>query len=280
MKTTKVNIYKYSDYRSYLKDRFTELKTVDKKYSLRFLSKKLGLASNSHLKMVMDGTHNLSIELARKLTEVLRLEKQESDFFVALVKYGQAKNTHEKTEALQELRKSTQFVKLHQVELNQFDYYNNPLTLILRELVSVPDFSEDPEWLASKLPFKVTTKEIENAVAKLLKLELLTRDEKGRLRAKHPHITTGHGFGSVALKGYYLNAFDKAGDCLEIPGTVRHLGGMTMAVSAAAYERIVQHFQQFLNTIRAEVVEDEDPDRIYQLVMAMYPLTRLKELES
>ena len=82
MKRTALDIYQYTDYRDYLKDRLAELKAQDRKYSLRFLAKKLGLSSNSHLKMVMDGDHNLSLELGRKLADFLNLRKQETDFFL------------------------------------------------------------------------------------------------------------------------------------------------------------------------------------------------------
>jgi len=275
MKRSQLDIHEYTDFRSYIRDRYAELKASDKKYSLRYLARKLGLSSNSHLKMVMDGSHNLSIDLARKVAEFYCLNKQETDFFISLVKYGQAKNTREKAEALDELRRVSQFVKLHQLELDQFDYYNDKLTLILRELVVLPDFVENTRWIARRLPFKATAKEIREAIDKLVRLKLLSRDENGILFVTNLHVTTGNSIDRVAIKSYYMNGFADASTSLEMSGLHRHVGGITMAVSRNTYDKIVNHFQEFLNVIRAEVCADEKPENVYQLVMGLHPLTRI-----
>lgn len=277
MKRSQLDIFEYTDFRAWLKDRFSELKASDKKYSLRYLARKMGLSSNSHLKMVMDGSHNMSIDLARKVARFFILNKQETDFFVNLVKYGQARNTREKSEALDELRKVSQFVKLHQLELDQFDYYNDKLTLILRELVVLPDFKEDTKWIARQLPFKATAGEIHKAIDKLVRLKLLSRDEDGTLFVTNPHVTTGNSIDKVALRSYYMNGFSDAAGSLEMPGTYRHVGGITMAISRKTYDKIVNHFQEFLNVIRSEVSADERPDSVYQLVLGLHPLTSMED---
>ncbi len=268
-----IDIYRYSDFRSFLKDRYEEWKAHDDKVSLRYLAKRVGLSSNSHLKMVMDGQHNLSPSLAKKLAKLFGLSKRETSFFLALVQYTQANDTEEKTEALEELRRNRPFVKLNQLAFDQFDYYNDRLTLALRELVSVEGFREDPLWIAEKLAFKATPEEIREAIEKLLRLNLLTRNAEGSLMATHAHITSGDGFGPVALKGYYKNGFSAAIESLELPGDIRHLGGMSMSVSGKTYERIVEHFQTFMEAVRSEVDHDDAPEDVYRLVFGLFPLT-------
>ena len=80
--------------------------------------------------------------------------------------------------------------------------------------------------------------------------------------------------GAVTLKGYYQNAFNGALEALDLSSDKRHLGGMSMAVSEETYEKIVDHFKDFLNTVRAEVDADHQPRRVYQLVMGCFPLTK------
>ncbi len=268
-----IDIYQYSDFRSFLKDRYEEWKDQDAKVSLRYMAKKVGLSSNSHLKMVMDGQHNLSTSLAKKLAKLFGLSKRETEFFLALIRFTQATDTEEKTEALEDMRLNRPFVKQNQLALDQFDYYNDRLTLTLREMVSVEGFKEDPQWIAKKLGFKATTRQIRDAIHKLLRLNLLTRDADGRLMATHAHITSGHGFGPVALKGYYKNGFSAAIDSLELPSDIRHLGGMSMSVSEKAYEKIVAHFQTFMEAVRSEVDNDDVPEHVYRLVFGLFPMT-------
>ncbi len=280
MKRSKLDIYEYSNFRAYIKDRFMELKSWDKKYSLRYLAKRLDLSSNSHLKMVMDGDHNLSIRLAKKLAHFYRLSRQEADFFLALVQYGQAKSTREKSEALDELRRVSHFARIHQLELDQFDYYNDKLMLILRELVALPDFKEESRWISTQLPFKATKREISTSIEKLLRLKLLKRNAGGELKASYPHITTGSSFDGVAIKGYYMNGFSMAADSLELDGERRQVGGMTMAISKETYKRIVGHFNEFMNMIRTEIGADQNPEEVYQLVMGFHPLTEVKSVSN
>lgn len=275
MRRSKLDIYEYSNFRSYIRDRFLELKSEDKKYSLRYMAKKLELSSNSHLKMVMDGSHNLSVKLAKRLSSFFGLNRQETDFFLALIEYGQAKTTKDQAEALDELRRVSRFSRIHQLELDQFDYYNDRLLLVLREMVALPEFQEDPKWISRRLPFNANKRDIGLAIEKLLRLKLLKRLDDGGLAASYPHITTGDGLDGVAIKGYYMNGFSLASESLELPGTTRQVGGMTMAISKNAYAKIVGHFREFMDTIRAEVGADQSPDDVYQLVMGFHPLTKV-----
>lgn len=274
MKRLRYDIYEYTDYRVYLKARLEELKAQDRKYSLRFLAKRLGLKSNSHLKMVMDGDHNLSESLARRLAEFLEMSEAESEFFLALVNYCQARSTQEQALALEELRRRRRFSKLHRTALDQFDYLNDVLTLTLREMVALPDFSPDPAWIAPRLVERAAPSEIEAALEKLVRLGLLQRDEAGRYTQTTPHLHTGHGFGPIVLRGYYQGAFARAAASIDLDGEERYVGGMSMAVSRATYERIVEHFNVFMDTVRREVDADEAPERVYQFVAGLSPLSR------
>jgi uncharacterized protein (TIGR02147 family) len=56
------NIYNFSDYRDFLKDRYRQLKEADSLFSFRYFSKEAGFGSPNYLKLVMDGKRNLSTE--------------------------------------------------------------------------------------------------------------------------------------------------------------------------------------------------------------------------
>jgi uncharacterized protein (TIGR02147 family) len=239
MERTTLNVYRYTDFRAYLKDRLDELKALDAKYSLRFLSDKLGLASKSHLKMVVDGSRNLTDPLARKLAQVLSLREKEAAFFLALVRYTQAKTTQARTEALDEMRRSPQFLQVHRLELDRFDYLADPLLVTLRELICLKGFRENPIWLASRLPMKATPAKIRKAIEKLVRLGLAVRDEAGVLHPAHKHQDTGDEIQSTALPIFYKQMFRLAADALEHPSHARHLGGLTMGVSQDGYTKIV-----------------------------------------
>jgi uncharacterized protein (TIGR02147 family) len=274
MESLAITIYDYDDYRAYLRDAFSALKERDSKYSLRFIAARLGIKANSHLVMVADGRHNLSPALAERLAEFFCFSRREAEFWLALVAYNQAKDPKRKQAALEALSSHRPFARAHRIGLDQFDYYNNPITLALRELVCLPDFKEDAAWIRAKLTLKASSKDIHDAIQTLLRLGLLVRDANKRLVAADPHITSGHGMSVAAIKGYYVNNFMRAADCLAIGPDRRHVGGMTMSISKSTYDKIVDHFQTFLDRVRDEVDQDQEPEDVYQLVMALFPFSK------
>lgn len=274
MKRTKLDIHRYTDFRAFLKDRLAELKSVDKKYSLRYLSDRVGLSSKSHLKMVADGSRNLSADVAGRLAKVIGLNSQETAFFMALVRYGQAKSISEQQAALDDLRRKRKFLDVHRLDLDHFDYLNDPLTLTLREMITFPDFQENFEWISERLPMQANEKRIRAALDKLLRLGLIIRDEGGSLAVSHVHHGTGDVFKSVALKTFYEKTFSRASDSMKLSPEERHLGGLTMAISRKSFETIVRRYREFISDVRTIVDEDDEADQVYQLVTGIFPLTR------
>lgn len=273
MKRTALNIYEYTDYRLFLRDRMDELRSADRRYSLRYLSDKIGLSSKSHLKMVADGQRNLSLEMAPKVAAAVGLGDEESGFFRVLVRYNLAATTADKLAALEELRHKRKFIEVHRLELDHFDYLSDPIAVTLREMVSFSDFTEDPKWILARLPVKVTPGRIQKALDNLLRLGMLKRDDDGKLTVSHQHQKSGDGFKTVGLRTFYENTFRLAAESLNRPSSERHMGGLTMGISRNGYERIVQRYREFVSDVRAIVDEDAAADQVYQMVMGLFPLS-------
>lgn len=274
MKQTRLDIFGYTDFRVFLKDRLAELKKENSKFSQSYFSDRLGLSSRSYLSMLIDGKRKLAETLTPKLAKVLGLNSEETAFFRELVNYGQAKTTDAKAEALENLRRNKNFLKVHRMALDHFDYMSDPLTLTLREMATLKDFREDAKWIAGRLPMKVGLKKIREALSRLERLGQLVRDDDGRLRVAHMHQTTGSSLGSVPLRTYHRKMLGTAADSIELPADTRHYGGITMSIPSESYKRIVERFEAFIDELRAIVDEGDDPEHVYHLEMSLFPLTR------
>jgi uncharacterized protein (TIGR02147 family) len=274
MKRTKLDIFSYLDFRRFLKDRLEELREQHEKYSQRYFIKKLELSTNNYIQRIIEGKRNLSERLARKLTAVLHLQASEATFFLELVRYGQAKTTEQKTDALEGLRRNRRFKRVRQVDMDVFDYYSDPLTVALRDLVMVSGFQEDPSWILSKLAIKTTAKEIEEGLAKLERLGELQRDAKGKLKLAHVHQSTGEQMGSVPLRAYHLNMMGLAVQSMEMDPSVRHFRGVTMSIPPQAYKKVVDSISRCVEDVRDIVERHRDQEHVYHLEMALFPLTK------
>jgi len=279
MKRTRLTIYEYTDFRRFIADRLTELHVERSQYSRRYICRKLGLASNNYLKLIIEGQRRLTDSLAPKLAEILGLSDRETEFFLDLVGYNQARTTTAKNKALNDLRLHRRFVQVHQLAIDAFDYFADPITVAMRELVALEDFQEDPDWISARLRQPATPRQIRAAITKLERLGLLARDPNGRLHAVDAHQDSGAQLGSAPLRTYHVNMLRLAGEAMELPPTTRYYQGLTVSIPGSAYERIVAQVQKAVEEVRSIVDEARPCEHVYHLELAFFPLTKRREGE-
>ncbi|RJO68958.1 MAG: TIGR02147 family protein [Myxococcales bacterium] len=274
MKRTKLDIFGYADYRRLIADRLDELKAENSRLSRRYFIRKLGLSSANYFKRLIEGERKLSDDLARRLAETLGFGEAEAAFFLDLVRFGQAKSTPEKAEALELLRRRRRFLRVNQLELDRFDYFTDPLALVLRGLVDLKGFKEDPAWIAARLPFRTTPKKIRETLDRLLKEGHLERSPEGRLTPAHQHEDAGDRLGNLHLRRYHLLMLELAGKAMELPPETRLFSGLSMSIPLEAYCEITKELAECRERIRQIVDRHADTEAVYHLEMTFFPLTK------
>lgn len=238
------------------------------------------LANSNYLKMLIDGKRRLTRKLAEKMPGALGLTREEARFFLALVEYIQAETTDSRAEALRRLKRFKRFLHVHRTELEHFSYLNDPLLLTLREMVALPDFSEDVDWILAHLPGGMRRQEIEDGIAKLLSLGMIFRDDEGRLQQAKQHIATGDLFGYTPLRKHHLSMLELAGKAMDQPADTRYFRGLTMTLSPESYQRIVEEYSCFIDRVRSIVDADEACSEVYHMHTSLFPMTRPKRSED
>lgn len=94
-KGSDLKVEDYSDYREYLRDLLDEKKGQIKEFSLRWLAKKAGIPSNSHIVRVINGEINLTIPAAVKYLRALDVDQYDILKFGVLLSGGKAVRTQE-----------------------------------------------------------------------------------------------------------------------------------------------------------------------------------------
>ena len=84
------SLYKYDDYRHFLKDYYEQAKEENPRYSFQQFAKAAGLNSPNYLKIIIDGTRDLTVANIHRFAKALRLTPAETDFFEALVLMNQS----------------------------------------------------------------------------------------------------------------------------------------------------------------------------------------------
>ena len=164
------DIFTYLDYRAFLQDSFEELKVTHKSFSHRAFARMAGFSSSNFPMLVMQGKRNLSTEGIHKVAKGLKLKKSESEFFEHLVRFEQAGSDSERNFYYSRIASNRRYVSARPLEKEQFDYYSKWYIPVIREMLLLKDFKEDPKWIAQRLSPNITEREAEQALKSLLDL--------------------------------------------------------------------------------------------------------------
>lgn len=90
------SLFKYTEYRSYLKDFYLFQKKANTAYTYEKFSQKAQVRSPNFLKLVIDGKKNLTPKTLLQFANALKLDEIERNYFEALVFENQAESLLEK----------------------------------------------------------------------------------------------------------------------------------------------------------------------------------------
>ncbi|RJO71915.1 MAG: TIGR02147 family protein [Myxococcales bacterium] len=281
----KPSLFDYLDYRAYLRAAFEAKKQKDTAFSYRVLAREAGFASAGSLKLAIDGRRGLSEEKARDLAAALGLKGDESDYFCFLAAFGTAKTDEARNRALGRMRAIRRFRDVKKVELARYEYFRHWHHLAIREMVNLEDFREDAEWIARRLLFTLTPRDVTRTIVKLEKLGFLVRDADGRLKqaepVAHTEVEIEAEFASLIAKNFHREMMQRAAEALEkVPAAKRDVRALTVAISRGQAERIKQMNIQHMKDVLDVVLEDEPVEAVYQLNLQWFPLTAAEPAEA
>ena len=166
-----------------------------------------------------------------------------------------------------------------EIEKDRYLYFTNKYLVILREMVSLPHFKEDPEWLSQSLEKAMTPAQIIKAIDLLLRLNLLARDKKKRLVLSDGTVTTTDDVESIEVDKYYHSLFSYTKDAiLNVPYDKRAMASLTIPVP----EKLLPQVKELIQKNIEEIVNlinnaEKDFDEVYQYNAMFFPVTKTKE---
>lgn len=228
------------------------------KYSLRSFATALDLTP-SFLSKLLNGKRPLTNDMLEKLTAKLGIPKAEVDFY-----RSPRTSTH---------APATNF---RRVELDQFSFIADWYHFAILELVALPSFDASPNWIAKELG--ITPAEAAEALERLIRLDFLDRDARGRVRNKSGNNTTiGPNVATPATRLQQKQILEKAIEALDhTPLDARSQTSLTLAI---ARERLpearaaIAAFRRTMTSLLQNPLASAAPDSVYQLSVSFFPLT-------
>jgi uncharacterized protein (TIGR02147 family) len=268
-------IFEYFDYRAFLRDYYAENKTQNRYFSYRFFARKAGLKSPVFFKEVAEGQKRLSSGMIEKFSKALHFNEKEATYFKYLVLFDQAKTGKEKQEHYVVLRSMENIKNEKALNAKQYDYFSTWYNVVIRELVTLVDFKDNFKFLASMVMPPIKTREAKASVELLLKLGLIQKRSDGTYVQVDTAITVENGVASLAIrqlnKAMAMHAVDAIENFVKIERTIF---GITVGISQEMYDIINAEIASFKDRIVTLVSRDQKCERVYQLNMQLFPMSR------
>lgn len=271
-------IFEYIDYRKYLSEYYQEKKETTQYFSYRYFAQKIGVNSPSFLKNVIEGKRNLTSNMAERFAKVLELKAKEKLYFLNLVAFNQAKSMSEKQQCYTVLRSMSERVKESVINGDQYDCFSNWYVPAIRELICIRDFKDDFSALAASLVPPIDVSRAKASVEMLLRLKLIEKTKNGLYRQTSTAIAADDTITSMAVRNFTRTMIDLSKTSLDtVDRNNRHISGITMGISREVYEIITKEIEAFKDRLKVIVNNDTSTDRIYQINIALFPISKIIE---
>jgi uncharacterized protein (TIGR02147 family) len=272
-------IFSYTNFRTLLKDYYEQQKSSGG-YTYRDFSLQAGMNSSSWLLHLIKGTKNLSGQTALKVAKVLKLKKKETEYFLLMVKFTQAKTSDEKNEYYKEMIALKRRLKVIKITEEQYQYYTRWYHPVIRSLVSKVDFGNDFSVLAKALLPPITPAEAKKSVSLLKKLGFIKQLEDGKWIQINSVLSTGDEVTSLNVVNYHKQVSKLAEDAFDrCSKELRDISALTLGINKDDVRKIKAKIQEFRKEIMAIAGNSVNDDRVYQLNFQFFPVSRCEEHE-
>jgi uncharacterized protein (TIGR02147 family) len=274
MKSTLPDVGIYTDFRKYLKDCYEARKAQNRKFSHRYFCKKAGYGSSSSFADVVAGRRSLTATGALRLSKALDLNKEEEEFFLHLVDFNQAGSLEVKNLHYAKML-SLGRIKLDVLSRDKYEYFGKWYHAALRELLYFQPCKGDFKALGRKLNPPVPVPQVKKAVALLEKLGMIEKDAEGFYRQTSALVSTDDLGASLHVDNFQAATMKLAIEALERhPMNERDISSLTATLSPESVEKVKGAVRDLRQLVLALAQQDEKVDRVMQLNIQVFPLTR------
>jgi uncharacterized protein (TIGR02147 family) len=271
------SIFDYVDYRKFLADFYTFKKSLNQHYSHRLFALKAGIRSTGYFSEVLSGRRHLGKAQVQKFAKAMDLGDRERTYFDLMVAFGRAK-TDAARQGLYEMMLKAMPVSVQQVRQSQLEYFSKWYYVAVRESLAIARVEGEGEVLAGLLDPPITEAQAKSAIRLLERLGLAARDAEGCWHATHKSLLSSDDPGAaLMLRAFQGEMMGKAKEALDrVPREHRDVSCVTMSVSPGGMARIKDLVAEFHKRVLETVQSDRDEDRVIQLNLQVFPLTRLE----
>ena len=268
-----IDLFDYSDFRLYLKDFYAEQKSLKSSFSYRYMSMKAEVSSSAFFKLVIEGKRNLTKTTVLKTAKMLKLSKEEVEYFENLVFFNQATSIEEKNHFFEKLIAAQKKNKVSFIQNNQLQYFSEWYHPVVRELVSSSQFNGDYSQLARWTKPSITERQAEASVKMMVDLGFLKHSGKG-FEQVEPMLSTGPSFQNHQVVQYQIKTLELSIEAFDrAKASERMTATTTLAISEENLPEYYEVIREFRKNLQNLAAKDENWNRVYTLNTSFIPMS-------
>lgn len=267
------NFSDVADYRDLLKSYYEQRKKEMPFYSYRMMGDKLGLDS-SYLYRVLQKKQHLPAHVIPAAKELLDFDGRSAEYFDLLVAAGVAKSADKKAELMAKAV-ALRDVERHSLQQAELKLLENWWIPAVRAYLELNGGVVNIKKIAKDLCPPITEEQAAEAIETLKEIGLVKNVTSGRLALTDAHLTVGGQEKSAAVRHFQKQVLFLASEALEtVPVNERNISTLTLSVDQACFDDLGEMLREFRRLVQKRVDESKRPDRVMQLSMAFYPVTK------
>ncbi len=231
------------------------------------------------LKDLSEGRRNLTLPVMEKYAEAMNLSTRERGYFELLVRFAHSKSNAEKNDCFAGMVRLRGQSGIHFLGQDHYEYFSEWYNSAIRELVTLPNFVENPKLIAKQLEPNITPKKVIESIELLLRTGILKRNEAGELEQSDGIISSEYEMASAALRNFHSQMVTLAERSIEsIPREQREVSSLTVGISKQMQQRIKERIRIFKEELLGMIVDDQsDSETICQINFQLFPLINTGE---
>jgi len=274
-----ISLFKYDNYRTYLRDFYTEQKTLKRNFSYKKFSDDAGIAAPSFLFHVIEGKRNLTKTTALKVSQAVGHKRDEAEYFECLVFFNQATTITEKAHYYSRLVEIRKPIDIEIIRKDRYEYYSEWYHSVVREVVAFFDFNDDFNRLGSFLVPRISGADAKKSVKLLEGLGFIKKGPSGRYsQTKNVVFAKAGPADSFILEKFQLEMLRMSTNSYNnIPVGDRMSTATTFSISQETFKLFKMRIREMQDQLMEMARIDEGPSRAYQLNLNLFPVSKETE---
>ncbi len=267
------SILEYDDFRKYILDFYHEKKETQN-LSWRAFAEKASIKSPIFLKLVCDGKSGLAEDTAMRIAEAMDLTSYELDFFLLLAKFNQAKRDDIRNLVFADMMEIAKVHKVNVLGAGLYDYFANWVNAVIRELAPAIK-NPSPEKIALASFPEITAESARDSLSFLIKNGFLKK-RGNRYRQTSKSLSTGRiSIVAPSVRSFHRQMGELALNTLDkVPVAERNFSTITLGITEKTYQKILKELAYFRRKIIALATNEDETERVYELNLQLFPLTK------